>query len=226
MKDLLGSKGANLAEMTNIGIPVPPGFTISTEACTHYYANDGGYPDGLEDEIDENLARLEESTKKRFGDAKNPLLLSVRSGAAISMPGMMDTVLNIGLNDESAVGIAKMSGNERFVYDSYRRFVQMFGNVVLGMEHSDFEQILEEKKRSRGVTMDTELDSDDLKDLVSRYKELVEKETGRAFPDDPKEQLRMTIDAVFESWNTDRAETYRNLNNIPHDLGTGVNVQV
>ncbi len=226
MKDLLGSKGANLAEMVNIGIPVPPGFTISTEACIHYYANDGGYPDGLKDEIDENLARLEESTKKRFGDAENPLLLSVRSGAAISMPGMMDTVLNIGLNDESAVGIAKMSGNERFVYDSYRRFVQMFGNVVLGMEHSNFEQILEEKKRSRGVTMDTELDPDDLKDLVSRYKELVEKETGRAFPADPRAQLRMTINAVFESWNTDRAETYRNLNNIPHDLGTGVNVQV
>ena len=226
MKSLLGSKGANLAEMVNIGIPVPPGFTISTEACIHYYANDGGYPDGLKDEIDGNLACLEESTKKRFGDAENPLLLSVRSGAAISMPGMMDTVLNIGLNDESAVGISKMSGNERFVYDSYRRFVQMFGNVVLGIEHSDFEQILEEKKRLRGVTMDTELDSDDLKDLVSRYKELVETETGKAFPDDPKEQLRMTIDAVFESWNTDRAKTYRNLNNIPHDLGTGVNVQV
>ncbi|HDN65185.1 MAG TPA: pyruvate, phosphate dikinase, partial [Methanosarcinales archaeon] len=226
MKDLLGSKGANLAEMTNIGTPVPPGFTISTEACTHYYANDGGYPDGLEDEIDENLARLEESTKKRFGDAENPLLLSVRSGAAISMPGMMDTVLNIGLNDESVVGIAKRTGNERFAYDSYRRFVQMFGNVVLGMEHSDFEQILEGNKQSRGVTMDTELDSNDMKELVSRYKELIEKETGEAFPDDPREQLRMTIDAVFESWNTDRAKTYRNLNNIPHDLGTGVNVQM
>jgi len=226
MKDLLGSKGANLAEMVNIGTPVPPGFTISTEACTHYYANDGGYPDGLEEEIDENLARLEESTKKQFGDAENPLLLSVRSGAAISMPGMMDTVLNIGLNDENVVDIAKRAGNERFAYDSYRRFVQMFGNVVLGMAHSNFEQILEEKKRSRGVTMDTELDSDDLKDLVSRYKELVEKETGRAFPTDPRAQLRMTINAVFESWNTDRAETYRNLNNIPHDLGTGVNVQV
>ncbi|MEA3323943.1 MAG: pyruvate, phosphate dikinase [Euryarchaeota archaeon] len=226
MKDLLGSKGANLAEMVNIGIPVPPGFTISTEACIHYYANDGGYPDGLIGEIDENLARLEESTKKRFGDAKNPLLLSVRSGAAISMPGMMDTVLNIGLTDESVEGIARGTGNERFAYDSYRRFVQMFGNVVLGMEHSDFEQILEEKKQSRGVTMDTELDSDDLKELVSRYKELVEKETGRAFPEDPKEQLRMTINAVFESWNTDRAITYRALNNIPQDLGTGVNVQM
>ena len=226
MKDLLGSKGANLAEMVNIGIPVPPGFTISTEACIHYYANDGGYPDGLETEIDENLAHLEGSTKKRFGDAKNPLLLSVRSGAAISMPGMMDTVLNIGLTDESVAGIANKAGNERFAYDSYRRFVQMFGNVVLGMEHSNFEQILEEKKQSRGVTMDTELDSEDLKDLVSRYKELVEKETGEAFPEDPKEQLRMTIDAVFESWNTDRAITYRNLNNIPQDLGTGVNVQV
>jgi len=225
MKDLLGSKGANLAEMINIGTPVPPGFTISTEACKHYYANDGGYPAGLEDEIDKNLARLEESTKKRFGDAKNPLLLSVRSGAAISMPGMMDTVLNIGLTDESVAGIARMAGNERFAYDSYRRFVQMFGNVVLGMEHSNFEQILEEKKQFRGVTMDTELDSDDLKDLVSSYKELVEKETGSAFPDDPKEQLRMTIDAVFGSWNTDRAKTYRDLNNIPQNLGTGVNVQ-
>ena len=225
MKSLLGSKGANLAEMVNIGIPVPPGFTISTEACIHYYANDG-YPEGLDGEIDENLARLEESTKKRFGDSENPLLLSVRSGAAISMPGMMDTVLNIGLNDENVAGIARRAGNERFAYDSYRRFAQMFGNVVLGMEHSDFEQILEEKKRSRGVTMDTELDSNDLKDLVSRYKELIEKATGEAFPDDPKEQLRMTIDAVFESWNTDRAITYRALNNIPHDLGTGVNVQM
>ncbi|MEA1893709.1 MAG: pyruvate, phosphate dikinase [Euryarchaeota archaeon] len=226
MKDLLGSKGANLAEMMNIGIPVPPGFTISTEACIHYYANDGGYPDGLIGEIDENLARLEESTKKRFGDAKNPLLLSVRSGAAISMPGMMDTVLNIGLTDESVAGIARGAGNERFAYDSYRRFVQMFGNVVLGMEHSDFEQILEEKKQSRGVTIDTELDSDDLKDLVSRYKELIENETGRIFPEDPKEQLRVAIDAVFESWNTDRAITYRALNNIPQNLGTGVNVQM
>ncbi|MEA1869426.1 MAG: pyruvate, phosphate dikinase [Euryarchaeota archaeon] len=226
MKDLLGSKGANLAEMTNIGIPVPPGFTISTEACTHYYANDGGYPDGLEAEIDKNLARLEGSTKKWFGDAKNPLLLSVRSGAAISMPGMMDTVLNIGLTDESVAGIVRGTGNERFAYDSYRRFVQMFGNVVLEMEHSNFEQILEEKKQSRGVTMDTELDSGDLKDLVSRYKELIEKETGEAFPEDPKEQLKMTIDAVFESWNTDRAITYRNLHNIPQDLGTGVNVQM
>lgn len=226
MKDLLGSKGANLAEMVNIGIPVPPGFTISTEACIHYYANDGGYPSGLEDEIDENLARLEESTKKRFGDAKNPLLLSVRSGAAISMPGMMDTVLNIGLTDESVAGIARGTGNERFAYDSYRRFVQMFGNVVLGMEHSNFEQILEDTKQSRGVTIDTELDSDDLKDLVSQYKELIEKKTGRAFPEDPREQLRMTINAVFESWNTDRAITYRALNNIPQDLGTGVNVQM
>ncbi len=176
MKSLLGSKEANLAEMVNIGIPVPQGFTISTEACTHYYASDGGYPDGLEDEVDENFARLEESTKKRFGDAKNPLPLSMRSGAAISMPGMADAVLNIGLNDESVAGIAKSAGNERFAYDSYRRFMQMFGNVVVGMEHSNFEQILEEKKRSRGVTMDAELDADDLKDLVSRYKEPAEKE--------------------------------------------------
>ena len=225
-KDPLGSKGANLAEMVNIGIPVPPGFTISTEACTYYYANDGRYPAGLDDEIDENLARLETSTGKWFGDAENPLLLSVRSAVAISVPGMMDTVLNIGLTDESVVGLAKRTGNERFAYDSYRRFVQMFGNVVLGVEHSNFEQILEEKKQSRGVAMDTELDAEDLKDLVSRYKKLVEKETGRTFPKDPREQLRTTIDAVFESWNTDRAITYKNLNNIPYDLGAGVNVQV
>ncbi len=225
MKSLLGGKGANLAEMTNIGIMVPPGFTISTEACKHYYANDGEYPEGLEDEIAKNLARLEETTEKRFGDAKNPLLLSVRSGAAFSMPGMMDTVLNIGLNDESMAAIAEKTGNERFAYDSYRRFVQMFGNVVLGMEHSRFERILEEKKELRNAELDTDLDANDLKDLVSKYKELIRKDTGREFPEDPREQLRMTIDAVFGSWNTDRAITYRNLNKIPHDLGTAVNVQ-
>ncbi|MEA1944693.1 MAG: pyruvate, phosphate dikinase [Euryarchaeota archaeon] len=224
MRYLLGGKGANLAEMTNIGIPVPPGFTISTEACIHYYTNDG-YPEGLDEEIDRNIANLEEIVGKRFGDADDPLLLSVRSGAAISMPGMMDTVLNIGLNDESVAGLVEKTGNERFAYDSYRRFVQMFGDVVLGMEHSNFERILAEKKESRNVTLDTELGSDDLKDLVSRYKELIRKETGREFPLDPREQLRMTIDAVFGSWNTERAITYRNLNHIPHDLGTAVNVQ-
>ena len=224
MRDLLGGKGANLAEMTNLGIPVPPGFTISTEACTHYYAN-GGYPEGLDEEIDRNITNLETAVGKRFGDAKDPLLLSVRSGAAISMPGMMDTVLNIGLSDESVVGLAERTGNERFAYDSYRRLVQMFGNVVLGMEHKNFERILEEKKESRNVTLDTELDSGDLKDLVSKYKELIREETGREFPEGPREQLKMTIDAVFRSWNTERAITYRNLNHIPHDLGTAVNVQ-
>jgi len=224
MRDLLGGKGANLAEMTNLGIPVPPGFTISTEACTHYYAN-GGYPEGLDEEIDRNITNLETAVGKRFGDAKDPLLLSVRSGAAISMPGMMDTVLNIGLADESVVGLAERTGNERFAYDSYRRLVQMFGNVVLGMEHKNFERILAEKKESRNVTLDTELDSGDLKDLVSKYKELIREETGREFPESPREQLKMTIDAVFRSWNTERAITYRNLNHIPHDLGTAVNVQ-
>ncbi|MCK5109234.1 MAG: pyruvate, phosphate dikinase, partial [Methanosarcinales archaeon] len=170
MKDLLGGKGANLAEMTNIGIMVPPGFTISTEACKYYYANDGAYPDGLEDEIAKNLARLELITEKGFGDEKNPMLLSVRSGAAFSMPGMMDTVLNIGLNDKSVAAIIKKTGNDRFVYDSYRRFVQMFGDVVLGMEHRKFEQILEAKKKLRNTELDTDLDSNDLKDLVSKYK--------------------------------------------------------
>jgi pyruvate,orthophosphate dikinase len=225
MKSLLGGKGANLAEMTNIGIMVPPGFTISTEACKHYYRNDGKYPGGLEDEIAKNLARLEETTEKRFGDAENPLLLSVRSGAAFSMPGMMDTVLNIGLNDESMAALAEKTGNERFAYDSYRRFVQMFGNVVLGIEHSRFERILEAKKESRNAEQDTDLDANDLKDLLSKYKELIRIDTGREFPEDPRDQLKMTIDAVFKSWNTDRAITYRNLNNIPHDLGTAVNVQ-
>lgn len=225
MKSLLGGKGANLAEMINLGIPVPPGFTISTEACAHYHGNDGGYPEGLDDEIDRNVSDLEKIVGKRFGDAQNPLLLSVRSGAAVSMPGMMDTVLNIGLNDESVVGLIERSGDERFAYDSYRRFVQMFGNVVLGIEHSDFEQILEDKKKSRSVTLDTELVVDDLKDLVSKYKEFIKKETGDEFPESPMEQLRMTINAVFESWNTERAITYRNLNNIPHDLYTAVNVQ-
>ncbi len=224
MRNLLGGKGANLAEMTNLGIPVPPGFTISTEACVHYYANDG-YPEGLDEEIDRNITNLETVVGKRFGDAKDPLLLSVRSGAAISMPGMMDTVLNIGLADESVVGLAEKTGNERFAYDSYRRFVQMFGNVVLGMEHKNFERILTEKKESRNVTLDTELDSGDLKDLVSKYKALIREETGREFPEGPREQLKMTIDAVFGSWNTERAITYRNLNHIPHDLGTAVNVQ-
>ena len=225
MKDLLGGKGANLAEMTNIGIMVPPGFTISTEACKYYYANDGAYPDGLEDEIAKNLARLELITEKGFGDAKNPMLLSVRSGAVFSMPGMMDTVLNIGLNDKSVAAIIKKTGNDRFVYDSYRRFVQMFGDVVLGMEHSKFEQILEAKKKLRNTELDTDLDSNDLKDLVSKYKELILTDTGTEFPTAPREQLKMTIDAVFGSWNTDRAITYRNLNNISHDLGTAVNVQ-
>jgi len=225
LKSLLGGKGANLAEMTNIGIMVPPGFTISTEACRYYYANDGAYPEGLEDEISKNLTRLEKITGKGFGDAKNPILLSVRSGAAFSMPGMMDTVLNIGLNDKSVAEIIKKTGNKRFVYDSYRRFVQMFGNVVLGMEHSKFEQILEAKKKLRNTKLDTDLDSDDLKDLVSKYKKLIIADTGIEFPEDPEKQLKMTIDAVFGSWNTDRAITYRNLNNISHDLGTAVNVQ-
>jgi pyruvate,orthophosphate dikinase len=199
MKSPLGGKGANLAEMTNIGILVPPGFTISTDACKHYYANNGTYPDGLEDEIAKNLARLEKTAKKGFGDAKNPLLLSVRSGAAFSMPGMMDTMQNIGLNDEIVAALAEKTGNERFVYDLYHRFVQMFGNVVLGMEHSRFERIREEKKELRNAELDMDLNANDLKDLVSKYKVIVRTDTGREFPEDPMVQLRLAIDAIFGS---------------------------
>ncbi|MFH1310731.1 MAG: pyruvate, phosphate dikinase [Candidatus Omnitrophota bacterium] len=224
MKKLLGGKGANLAEMTNIGIPVPPGFTISTEACIYYQDNKKN-PELLSQEIDKNLKKLEKSLGKKFGDNLNPLLVSVRSGSAVSMPGMMDTILNLGLNDDAVKGLIENSGNERFAYDAYRRFIQMFGNVVLEIEHKSFEKILEHKKESLGVSLDTELDAAALKSLVGEYKELVKKETGKKFPDDPRKQLDMAVIAVFKSWNNKRAITYRKLNNIPHDLGTAVNVQ-
>ncbi len=225
MKMLLGGKGANLAEMTNIGIPVPPGFTISTEVCSYYYGHGKKYPPTLKAEIEKNLARLEKVMKKKFGDRENPLLVSVRSGAPISMPGMMDTILNLGLNDETVEGLAKRANNPRFAYDAYRRFIQMFGNVVLGIEHSKFEKVLDEVKEKYGAKLDTDLDVDALKEVVQRYKDLIKEEKGFELPQDPKEQLQMAINAVFESWNNPRAITYRKLNEIPDDLGTAVNVQ-
>lgn len=231
MKELLGGKGANLAEMTNLGIPVPPGFTITTEVCTYYYRNDHRYPEGLEEQVNEALARVEEIMGQKFGDPENPLLVSVRSGARVSMPGMMDTVLNLGLNDETVQGLIRQTGNERFAYDSYRRFVQMYGDVVLGLkpeakdERDPFEEILDRKKEERNVELDTELTAEDLKDLVARFKALIKERLGVDFPEDPREQLWGAIGAVFRSWDNPRAIAYRELNNIPDDWGTAVNVQ-
>ena len=222
----LGGKGANLAEMTNLGVPVPPGFTISTEVCKLYYENEKQYPDGLDAQIDENLQKVESAMNAKFGDAENPLLLSVRSGAAVSMPGMMDTILNLGLNDDTVRGLIARSDNERFAYDAYRRFVQMFGNVVLRVAHDDFEHLLEERKTAKGVTLDTELDAADLRALVHEFKQIIKRKTGRDFPDVPREQLDMARDAVFESSGNPRAITYRRLNDISEELGrTAVNVQ-
>ncbi len=225
MRDLLGGKGAGLAEMSNLGLPVPPGFTITTEVCTAYYANDRKFPDGLEEQVADALAKVEKTMGARFGDAANPLLVSVRSGARASMPGMMDTVLNLGLNDATAEGLAAQSGDPRFAYDSYRRFIQMYGDVVLGVPHHAFEDLLEAHKTERGVTLDTELEAEDWKTLVGRYKALVEERLGRPFPDDPREQLWGAIGAVFGSWMNQRAITYRRLHNIPESWGTAVNVQ-
>ncbi|HDN97538.1 MAG TPA: pyruvate, phosphate dikinase [bacterium] len=225
MKDLLGGKGANLAEMTNAGIPVPPGFTITTEMCTYFYQHDGKLPDDFDAQLKEYLSRLEKVTGKKFGDKENPLLVSVRSGAKISMPGMMDTILNLGLNDESVKGLAKASNNEKFAYDVYRRFIQMFGNVVMGIDKDEFERVLEEKKKEKGVKYDYELDADDFKEIVEDFKKIYKEKTGQDFPQDPMVQLKMAINAVFKSWNNPRAVTYRKINKIPDDLGTAVNVQ-
>ena len=225
MKNLLGGKGANLAEMTNLGIPVPPGFTISTEVCVAYYENNRQWPAGLEQEVDANLRKLEQAIGAKFGDSENPLLVSVRSGARASMPGMMDTILNLGINHDAVQGLIKRSNNPRFAWDSFRRFIQMYGDVVLEVPHEDFEHLLQEKKHERGVTLDTELTAEDLQDLVSRYLAMVKKTIGREFPQDPKEQLYGAINAVFGSWMNDRAITYRKLNKIPDEWGTAVNVQ-
>ncbi|MDI6751765.1 MAG: pyruvate, phosphate dikinase [bacterium] len=224
MRPLLGGKGADLAEMTNIGINVPSGFTISTEVCTYYWEK-GRYPKSLEEEREKAVSKLERAMGKGFSDRENPLLVSVRSGAAISMPGMMDTVLNLGLNDKTLLGLIKQTGNERMAYDAYRRFIQMFSDVVLEIDSEKFEEILSEKKKRLGLKYDNELSVDDLKDIVRKFKEIVRKEKEESFPDDPKKQLEMSIDAVFKSWGNKRAIEYRRLNKIPDDLGTAVNVQ-
>ncbi len=225
MKSLLGGKGANLAEMTNLGIPVPPGLTMTTEACLKFYDLGKRWPDGLEQELQQKVHWLEDVTKKGFGDPKNPLLVSVRSGAAVSMPGMMDTILNLGLNDATAKGLAAKTSNPRFAYDAYRRFIQMFGNVVLEVEHKRFEGILVAKKTKYRVTQDSELPAKALEELVAEFKALIRQDARAAFPEEPVQQLRLAINAVFSSWNNERAITYRKLNSIPDSLGTAVTVQ-
>jgi pyruvate, orthophosphate dikinase len=223
LKDLLGGKGANLAEMTNLGLPVPPGFTITTEACK-VYLDSGEEPVALRDEVSAHLDALETRMGKKLGQPDNPLLVSVRSGAKFSMPGMMDTVLNIGLSDKSVKGLAEQAGDERFAWDSYRRLIQMFGKTVLGVDGDLFEEALDKAKEAKKVTVDTDLEAADLKKLVTSFKKIVKKEAGRDFPQDPREQMDLAIKAVFDSWNGDRAKLYRRQERIPHDLGTAVNV--
>ena len=225
MKKLLGGKGADLSEMTNMGLPVPYGFTITTEVCNLFYDLGKSYPESLEEQIEENLKKLEEKMGMVFGDEKNPLLVSVRSGAAISMPGMMDTVLNLGLNDKTIIALMEKTKNERFGWDSYRRFIQMFGSVVMDVEHDKFEEALQSKKDKKNIKFDTELTAEDLKELVEDYKKIIKEAKGKNFPQDPREQLKMAVDAVFDSWNNKRAVSYRNLHDIPHNIGTAVNVQ-
>src|SRR3984957_4435698 len=230
MKDLLGGKGANLAEMTNIGLPVPAGFTITTEVCTYYYANGRTYPKELKAEVEASLKQTETVMGAKFGDPKNPLLVSCRSGARDSMPGMMDTVLNIGLNEATLRGLIEKTGNERFGWDSYRRFVQMYGDVVLGLkpqtktEVDPFEHIMDELKHAKGVKLDTELTTADLKELVKRFKKAVKDRTGKDFPEDVHEQMWGAVSAVFASWNNDRATVYRRQYGYPHDWGTAANI--
>jgi len=225
MKEILGGKGANLAEMTNLGIPVPPGFTVSTDVCAAFYEKNRNYPEGLDAEVGEHLARLEKSMGKKLGDPIDPLLVSVRSGAAVSMPGMMDTILNLGLNDKSVEGLAKKTGKTRFAYDSYRRFIQMYGDVVLEVPHEDFEHALAAAKKAKKVELDTGLDAADLKKLVETYKAIVKKHTKKDFPQDPREQLWGAMGAVFGSWMNERAIKYRDLNKIKNLKGTAINVQ-
>ena len=225
-KNLLGGKGANLAEMTQLGLPIPQGFTVTTEACTEYYNNGKELSEEIEKQISESIAKLEVEAGKKFGDNSNPLLVSVRSGARVSMPGMMDTVLNLGLNDEAVVGLASKTGNERFAYDSYRRFIQMFSDVVMEIPKPRFEKVIEAIKEEKGVTLDTELTADDLKELVVRFKALYSEEKGVDFPQDPQEQLMESIKAVFRSWMNPRAIVYRRMNDYPSEWGTAVNVQM
>jgi len=225
MRDLLGGKGANLAEMTGLGLPVPRGFTITTEACTRYYQDGQTIAPEIEEEIYKVLKETEEIVGKKFGDPENPFLVSVRSGARVSMPGMMDTILNLGLNDEVVVGLAKLTNNERFAFDSYRRFIQMFSDVVMGISKSKFDKIFDSIKEKYNATYDTELNAEHLKEVVSEYKKLYKAEMGEEFPQDPKKQLMEAVKAVFRSWDNPRAIVYRRLNDIPSDWGTAVNVQ-
>ncbi|HHH41578.1 MAG TPA: pyruvate, phosphate dikinase, partial [Chloroflexi bacterium] len=224
VRSLLGGKGAGLADMTRAGIPVPPGFTITTEACNAYLSAGEKFPDGMWEQTLEALKKVEERTGKGFGDPENPLLVSVRSGAKFSMPGMMDTVLNVGLNDETVQGMIRLTGNERFGWDAYRRLISMFGSIVMGIPDEAFDEAMDELKRERGATLDTDLTAEDLKELVRRFKAIYKQHTGSDFPQDPVEQLRLATEAVFKSWFGKRAVDYRNATGIPHDLGTAVNV--
>jgi len=225
MRNLLGGKGCNLAEMAGLGLPVPPGFTITTEVCTHYYDNEQSYPGELKGQVEDALALVEKQMGAKFGDTSNPLLVSVRSGARVSMPGMMDTVLNLGLNDETVKGLEEQSGDARFAWDSYRRFIQMYGDVVLGVDHHEFEEVIDRYKRDTGLRQDTDITADGWKEIVDEYKVVVERETGNPFPNDPQEQLWGAIGAVFKSWMVPRAITYRKIHEIPESWGTAVNVQ-
>ena len=224
-KALFGGKGANLAEMTRLGMPVPQGFIVTTEACTQYYADGRKINDGIMKQIEMKLADLEKITGKKFGDKENPLLVSVRSGARVSMPGMMDTILNLGLNDEVVEGLATLSNNPRFAYDSYRRFIQMFSDVVMQQDKSKYERILDEIKEKKGVKFDKDLSAEDLKEIVKLFKNLYKKGLGKDFPQEPKEQLLEAVKAVFRSWDNDRANVYRRMHDIPYEWGTAVNVQ-
>ena len=226
MRELLGGKGANLAEMTNLGMPVPYGFTVSTEACTQYYEDGRKISDEIQQQIYAGLAELETQAGKKFGDPVNPLLVSVRSGARASMPGMMDTILNLGLNDVVVEGLAKKTGNPRFAYDSYRRFVQMFSDVVMELSKKDFEKIIDEMKEEKGIKLDTEFDADDMKKMAARFKAYYKEQKGEDFPSDPKVQLMEAVKAVFRSWDNPRANYYRRMNDIPYSWGTAVNVQM
>ena len=225
MRNLLGGKGANLAEMTNLGLPIPPGFTVTTEACTDYYNHGRSISEEIQTQIFDALALLEERLGKKFGDTENPLLVSVRSGARASMPGMMDTILNLGLTDISVEGFAKRTGNPRFAYDSYRRFIQMFSDVVMEVPKSLFERVIDEIKEDRKVHFDTELTAEDLKEVIRRFKEIYKEKMGEEFPQEPRVQLMEAVKAVFRSWDNERAIVYRRMNDIPGDWGTAVNVQ-
>lgn len=226
MSNLLGGKGANLAEMTNLGIPVPPGFTITTEACNNYYENDMRFSRDIIEQVDEMMIKLERKTGKKFGSMDNPLFVSVRSGARVSMPGIMDTILNLGLNDETVEGLHRLSNDEKFAYDSYRRFIQTYSEVVMGMEKERFESIFNEVKDDKKVKYDDQLTAEDLKGIVNKYKDLYRIETKNDFPQNPREQLFKAISAIFKSWNNERTVSYRRLNNIPEKWGTAVNIQL